>query len=75
MAMVVARLAVGDYDRALRDMQSIAERAKEPGELLKMLEENFYWQLPQRLEMAEDLAKIATAVGQAQAAKAKAKKA
>jgi len=68
-AAIVISLVVRDLDGLYRQTKSLVERCKEPGQLLILLKPSFYWSLPQLLENAEDLAKIASAVGRAQAAK------
>ena len=68
-AQIVISLVIRDWDGLYRQIKALVERCKEAGQLLVLLKPSFYWSLPQLLENAEDLAKIASAVGRAQAMK------
>lgn len=76
LAEIVTDVAVRDWDGLYRDIKALSKRAGEPGELLKMLDGNFEWQLVERWKLEEWKAKIVQFVADGQAAdEAAAKKA
>jgi len=68
-ADMVTCIVVRDWDGLAKLVWKLVSQAKEPGGLLRMLEKNFWWQLAQRVDLSEDLSKISSAVGKANAMK------
>ena len=63
LAKIVMDVQVDDWDGLYRNVRALYERLQEPGQLLGMLDDNFKWQLAERVGMPEWRDLITAAIG------------
>lgn len=68
LAEIVTDVAVRDWDGLYRDIKALSKRVDEPGELLGLLNDNFRWQLAERVDKPEWREAIEASLGKPVAA-------